>query len=534
MKNQKLTTYFSFFCLFILLCIFLFLRTWNIFSFPQGLNQDEAVHGYDAYSLGLTGRDHYGQFLPIIFRSFDDWVEPLFTYFLVPFVKIFGLSVATIRLPVAVIGVFTVLLMGVIVRQLGYPTKWQLLGVGLIGLAGWHITLSRWAIPPAVLPFLCAGFLLVLLQWLVFSKKDQRRTFLLSAGVIFFAAALTYTYPTQRIFVPMILCLAGFLKWKAYRLQWRNIAAIMVGYFVVVAPFLWITTAQFKLYNQRFLDNFILSETEPVTRFIVQYFDYFSPHFLTGRGDIRIPHQVPGIPLFHPLLAVIGLVGFLRIMWVICEYLSERKTKQQPLALAFLLILGWVILAPIPAALTDDPMHVLRVIHMFPAFVLLIVIGTEYIFSQLYRSSKKWIPWIFLLAVWMLLGWGTTIFYKKYFGEYQQPLGLSFQSGLTEVFTQLPEIQECTSWVIDSQLNQPYIVHLFATKRQPDQTLYTQMQTKKLSAFGKTPKQIDQLEFRQLTEVDLLPATPLEKTIEGGVRYRLYKTPTGECLVDLP
>src|SRR5215212_9891927 len=56
------------------------LRFFALTQVPPALNQDEAVNGYDAYSLLLTGRDHLGHPFPIAgLESFGDWVSPLLT-----------------------------------------------------------------------------------------------------------------------------------------------------------------------------------------------------------------------------------------------------------------------------------------------------------------------------------------------------------------------------------------------------------------------------------------------------------------------
>src|SRR3712207_9193481 len=61
-------------------------------------NQDEAIGGYDAYSLWLTGRDHLGHSFPLAgLESFGDWVSPLLTFLTVPAVGLFGLRVEVLR-----------------------------------------------------------------------------------------------------------------------------------------------------------------------------------------------------------------------------------------------------------------------------------------------------------------------------------------------------------------------------------------------------------------------------------------------------
>jgi len=70
-----------------LLSVSLFL--YKLTSSPPCLNADEAANGYDAYSILKTGKDQYGNFLPLRFESFGDYKLPLLTYIAIPFIKIF-------------------------------------------------------------------------------------------------------------------------------------------------------------------------------------------------------------------------------------------------------------------------------------------------------------------------------------------------------------------------------------------------------------------------------------------------------------
>ena len=60
---------------------------------------DEAALGYNAYSIIQTGRDEYGQFLPLIFKSFGDYKPGFYVYLTIPFIKIFGLNEISVRFP---------------------------------------------------------------------------------------------------------------------------------------------------------------------------------------------------------------------------------------------------------------------------------------------------------------------------------------------------------------------------------------------------------------------------------------------------
>jgi 4-amino-4-deoxy-L-arabinose transferase-like glycosyltransferase len=86
----------------VIIIVGFFLRFYMLGSVPAGLTSDEADTGYDAYSILVSGRDQWGQFLPITsFKGFGDNRSPLYTYLVVPFVGLFDLSPFAVRLPSA-------------------------------------------------------------------------------------------------------------------------------------------------------------------------------------------------------------------------------------------------------------------------------------------------------------------------------------------------------------------------------------------------------------------------------------------------
>ena len=80
---------------FILVLIILFasfLRLYKLSVNPVSLFGDELDLGYQAYSILHTGRDYYGNFMPIHFHSLAEWRTPLYLYSAVPTVAVFGIS----------------------------------------------------------------------------------------------------------------------------------------------------------------------------------------------------------------------------------------------------------------------------------------------------------------------------------------------------------------------------------------------------------------------------------------------------------
>lgn len=84
------------------------LRLWQVGNVPPSPDWDEAALGYNAYSILHTGKDEYGQFLPVVLRSFDDYKPALYSYLIIPFILLFGLTIQAVRMPSILFGIVTV------------------------------------------------------------------------------------------------------------------------------------------------------------------------------------------------------------------------------------------------------------------------------------------------------------------------------------------------------------------------------------------------------------------------------------------
>ena len=76
--------------LMLLLLILIFgsgLRLWQLGKIPEGFYSDEALYGYEAYSLSKTGRDQFGYEWPISVAGFGDYRPAAYIWATVPFIK---------------------------------------------------------------------------------------------------------------------------------------------------------------------------------------------------------------------------------------------------------------------------------------------------------------------------------------------------------------------------------------------------------------------------------------------------------------
>src|SRR5258706_13239084 len=99
------------FLLLFVVLIAAFLRFYQLGVNPPSLTWDETAWGYNAYSLGIDGKDEFGRFLPYDYlESFGDFKPPMYAYLDIIPVKIFGLNAFSTRFPSAFLGVATVLM----------------------------------------------------------------------------------------------------------------------------------------------------------------------------------------------------------------------------------------------------------------------------------------------------------------------------------------------------------------------------------------------------------------------------------------
>jgi len=189
---------------FLILVLFLaaFLRFYHLGSNPPSLAWDEAALGYNAYSIGLTGKDEFGRFLPIdYFASFGDYKPPLYVYAAVLPIKILGLNEFAVRFPSAFFGVLTVFLTYFLVRLLFPKLKesWlPVLSALFLALSPWHTQLSRAAWEANL-----ALFWVVLGAFLFLKSLDDQHWWLVFSALCF--AASFYTFNSARVFSPLLV-----------------------------------------------------------------------------------------------------------------------------------------------------------------------------------------------------------------------------------------------------------------------------------------------------------------------------------------
>jgi len=453
------------------------LRLYALDKFPAGLNADEAAIGYNAYSLLETGKDEHGVSWPLVFRSFDDYKPPLYFYLVLPFVKLFGLNIWSVRLPSAFLGIASVYLVYLFVSQL-FSHKKGLLAALLLSLSPWHLHFSRggWEANSA-------SFFLLLGLWSFIKSLKTPKYFYLS---IFSFLLSLYTYHSMRLVSPLLFLGLVTIYWSdlipLIKSKTPNKHLILS---LVFGAFLLIPVAKQMLSPEgtsRFSGVSVFSDQGPLwealerrrqspnpnsiqtrlihnkyltysRRFLSNYLSHYSPRFLFITGDEIARSKVPGIGQSYLFLAPFYLLGIL--------YLLKLNTKGKKT------ILFWFLVAPLAAALTFQSPHALRAQNMSIPLTIITTLGV-YRFLDFFKKNKI-ISIIFSLLFVVLLTYSTAYYLHQYYVHYPKELPVAWQYGFDQVAAYVKDHQdEYDSIIISNRYDQPYIIMAFFLKYPPD------------------------------------------------------------------
>lgn len=200
-------------------------RVIGIQYFPIGLNTDEASSGYEAYAISNYGIDRNGNFLPVFLVAWGSGQNALYSYLMMPFVKILGLNIIATRLPMAIIGCISLIVWYLLLRIIK-DKKFALIGLAFLSICPWHIMKSRWGLESNVFPdlVLWAVFLLI-----IYLKTKKRRMLFISSIIL----GLTgYAYGTAYLFLPVFcILLFGYMLYK----KEVNIKDTIISFVIITA-----------------------------------------------------------------------------------------------------------------------------------------------------------------------------------------------------------------------------------------------------------------------------------------------------------
>lgn len=458
----------------VILLLASFLRLYHLTSDPPSPYWEEVALGYDAYSIALTGKDHHSNPYPILaFPSYGDYKPSGYFYAIVPFVKLFGLNLLAVRLPSALAGIFSVLLLYLIGAEL-YSKKFGLIVSLLYAIQPWSLQFSR------------AGFEVNLATMLVilgayFLVRSRKQPLWLPCGVISFGLSM-YTYHAARLFAPLMGLLVGIFLltvwFRSKRVKKKHvIISFALSLFLAIAMVLpFVLNLHNPAVDSRYSQTTVFSNPAPVlesnkqialhgnTRIakllyhrywymagevISGYISFFNPTFLFEKGDGNLRHSVVLFGLLYPVEALTILTGLL--------FIVVRKDKVALFAIV------WILVATIAPSLVTPTPHGLRFLLASPAFAFLSAYGVW----ELVEMKKSWLRIaVFILVVVFVIS--CSMYVNYYHTRYPVAAQGDWQYGYQQLYAALSHFKKPGEQVyVTREQGRPSMYYLFYTSYNP-------------------------------------------------------------------
>lgn len=419
----------------ILLILFLvgsLFRFWQLSNYPVSLSMDEVAIGYNAYSILHTGKDEWGETLPLAFKSAGDYKPPVNVYLTVPFIALFGLTEFATRLPTAILGSFSVVFLVLLLIKLKVnPKAAYLTGLWLCVLP-WHIHYSRASFEAITALF----FLITGTYYFVCWVKNYKQLSLL-ISIISFSLSV-WSYHAERLFVPIFVFGLIFLYWQQikFKIIKKQLPLAIIVLAIFAIPFIKLTfftpailtrassTSIFKenglintlhYNNYSNIQDYILNNDIYIVfrHWLGKYLNYFDFEFIFSKG---MKFTKPGFPDLG-LLYLIDIPIFFMGIWFLFTNKNILLKK---------LTIFWFLLGPLPASLAMNEQHSLRSLVWIPAFAFIIANGYQQILK--FKNSH-----IFLTAYYIILFINFIYFIFIYSHQFPKDFSEYWQYGFKDI-----------------------------------------------------------------------------------------------------
>ena len=450
------------------------IRFIGIDKFPAGFNADEAAIGYNAYSIIQTGKDEYGQFLPLSFKSFGDYKPGLYFYFVIPFVATLGLNEMAVRLPSILLGSALVFLIYFLSLQIFKDKRIAYISSIFMAINPWAIHFSRGAWESNA-----ATFFITLAVYLFIKGLKNNLTMFFS--LLSFLVSI-YLYQSPRLVVPVMVLGFTMIFWKEIwsllKTHWKKNLVLITILFVLAIP----VVLQFLSGSgsERFQGLSFLSDEGPSlrvnelrgehdspngvdskllhnkaiaysTNFLGHYLDHFTGDFLFINGDPLIRNKTPETGQFFIIQSLILITGLL--------FLIKFNSK-----LKYILVV-WILVAPLASSLTYQTPSALRALSMVSPIILIMAFGLVKMLEILKKKPIQILVSVILISI---ISFEFVHYIENYYIHSPKRYPLAWEYGFKEMIEKLNTYEkDYNNIVITDRYDQPYILTLFYKQYDP-------------------------------------------------------------------
>lgn len=438
------------------------LRFYRLGTVPPAISWDEAAVGYNAWTILNWGRDEWGIKFPLVFKSFEDYKNPIHIYASVPFIKLFGLNEFGVRASSATFGVLNVIIIYFLAKKIfkNLPAQagdWVgIIASFILAISPYNLQFSRFNHElNFALFFFMAGLFL-------FLEGMERKNYFIPLAFLFFGLDL-FTYQSAKVVLPAILLALIVLYFKNL---WKNMNLFVTGliiFSIFVATILktpeLLGTARLKqtIFGENEIektDIFIKTHNLNLGRLeltLSKYAMYFKPDFLFVSGDPNARFSIQSVGTFYKMDAPFLVIGLLVLLYGI---LFKRKKE-------YLILIIWALVAPIPGTLGGENQHSARAMFIAGSWHLIMALG---VVSTLMLIKNKIARVALTICILVIFGKTTVKYLTNYYEIYPKRYAIEWQYGMKEIVDYVIKHPRYERVYMTDAFSQPYIFFLFYTK----------------------------------------------------------------------
>lgn len=194
LKDRSWKTQFILLAVMLLIVLFRVYKFWDL----MGLDIDEAMGGYNAWSISKYGVDMMLKPMPVYFYAWGSGMNALYLYLTIPFIKVFGLTLFAYRLPMVLVSIIASFYFLYALLRTNWKDSNVIILMVVLFLSPAMITSSRWAVESNIFPSLVVIVAATMILFL--SSKGWRKNLLFVLYNVFLGIS-AYAYSNNWLFL---------------------------------------------------------------------------------------------------------------------------------------------------------------------------------------------------------------------------------------------------------------------------------------------------------------------------------------------
>lgn len=367
---------------------------------PPGFYIDESSVAYNAHLIAQTGRDEHGLAWPLFFQAFGEYKNPVYIYLLAGLFRFTGPSIPAARLFSATLGIAAAVLLGLLALRITNRRVIAFLVVLTALLTPWLFELSRVVLEVSLYPLVLALFLLCVYR----ASQKPRWSWIEILLLAVTLALISYTYSIGRLLGPLLALGLIFFVTRGRRLglllTWGLYALTLVPMFLFQRRHSNALSGRFSIIT------YITRQNTPgniAWEFVKHYFGNFNPWRLLVTGDPNA-FQITHIYGAELLLMATGLLSVAGLLLVFRYHLRDAWWR---------FVVYGVVASVIPASLTNEYVHTLRLVPLAVFLIVLTIPALEWL-------TRKRRPVILSLLVLLILAQGAAFQWRFHANAHSQ------------------------------------------------------------------------------------------------------------------